>query len=60
MKTIRDKSMIIELDNSIKMDDGIIIRYDVYRPSLEGRYPVIITYGPYSKECIFHKAMDCS
>lgn len=56
MKTIRDKSMIIELDNSIKMDDGIIIRYDVYRPSLEGRYPVIITYGPYSKGMHFSQS----
>lgn len=56
MKTIRDKNMIIELDNSIKMDDGIIIRYDVYRPSLEGRYPVIITYGPYSKGMHFSQS----
>lgn len=49
MKTIRDKNMIIELDNSLKMDDGITIRYDVYRPDAEGQFPAIITYGPYSK-----------
>lgn len=49
MKTIRDKNMIIELDNCLKMDDGITIRYDVYRPDKEGQFPAIITYGPYSK-----------
>ena len=31
------------------MDDGLVLKADVFRPSKEGRYPVILTYGPYAK-----------
>ncbi|MBH8591409.1 CocE/NonD family hydrolase [Paenactinomyces guangxiensis] len=37
------------------MDDGIILRADVYRPVKEGRYPVILTYGPYGKGLAFQE-----
>ena len=33
----------------IEMDDGIVLRADVYRPIEDGRYPVILTYGVYAK-----------
>lgn len=56
MKTIKDKGMVIEMDNFIMMDDGIKIRYDVYRPDQDGRYPCIITYGPYSKGMHFSQS----
>ncbi len=45
---IRD-GMRIDWDVPIEMDDGIILRADVYRPIDVGRYPVIMTYGPYGK-----------
>jgi predicted acyl esterase len=45
---IRD-GMRIDWDVPIEMDDGILLRADVYRPIEEGRYPVIMTYGPYGK-----------
>ena len=45
---IRD-GMRIDWDMPIKMDDGIVLRCDIYRPIKEGRYPVILTYGPYGK-----------
>ena len=41
--------MWIEWDVSIKMDDGLILKADVFRPPKEGKYPVILTYGPYAK-----------
>jgi predicted acyl esterase len=41
--------MRIDWDTPIEMDDGIVLRCDVYRPIQEGRYPVIMTYGPYGK-----------
>jgi len=31
------------------MDDGLVLRADVFRPVKEGRYPVILSYGPYAK-----------
>lgn len=45
---IRD-GMRIDWDMPIPMDDGIVLRCDVYRPIAEGRYPVLMTYGPYGK-----------
>jgi predicted acyl esterase len=45
---IRD-GMRIDWDMPIKMDDGIVVRCDIYRPIKAGRYPVIMTYGPYGK-----------
>src|SRR5690606_14351593 len=45
---IRD-GMKIDWDVPIEMDDGVVLRCDVYRPIEDGKYPVIITYGPYGK-----------
>jgi uncharacterized protein len=49
---IRD-GMRIDWDVPIKMDDGITLRADVYRPVPDGEYPVILTYGPYGKWLAF-------
>jgi hypothetical protein len=45
---IRD-GMAIDWDAPIVMDDGVVLRADVYRPPQPGRYPVILSYGPYAK-----------
>ena len=45
---IRD-GMAIEWDVGIEMDDGIVLRADVYRPPGDGHHPAILTYGPYGK-----------
>ena len=45
---IRD-GMRIDWDMPIKMEDGVVLRCDIYRPIKQGRYPVIMTYGPYGK-----------
>lgn len=41
--------MQIDWDVEIPMDDGSFVRADVYRPDGDGRYPVLMSYGPYSK-----------
>ncbi|OGL58426.1 MAG: peptidase S15 [Candidatus Tectomicrobia bacterium RIFCSPLOWO2_02_FULL_70_19] len=41
--------MRIDWDVPIQMDDKAVLRADVYRPIQSGKYPVIITYGPYGK-----------
>ena len=27
-------------------DDPLLVRANIYRPKLEGKYPVLVTYGP--------------
>ena len=49
---VRD-GMRIDWDVPIKMDDGLVLRADVFRPVQEGRYPVILSYGPYAKGLAF-------
>jgi uncharacterized protein len=45
---VRD-GMRIDWDMPIEMDDGLVLRADIFRPVRKGRYPVILTYGPYAK-----------
>ncbi len=45
---IRD-DMHIDWDAPIPMEDGIVLRADVFRPPNDGQYPVILAYGPYAK-----------
>jgi len=49
---IRD-GMRIDWDIPIEMDDGIVLRADVFRPTGEGKYPVVLSYGPYAKGLSF-------
>ncbi|HWF38866.1 MAG TPA: CocE/NonD family hydrolase [Candidatus Acidoferrales bacterium] len=50
---VRD-GMRIDWDVPIKMEDGLVLRADVYRPLDESKkYPVILTYGPYGKGLAF-------
>jgi len=45
--------MQIDWDVPVPMDDGVVLRADVFRPELAGRYPVIMTHGPYAKWLAF-------
>lgn len=47
--------MHIDWDVEIKMDDGLSLRADVYRPPKDGKYPVIMSYGPYAKGLAFQE-----
>ena len=48
MTDVRD-GMRIDWDVAVKMDDGLTLRADVFRPVDEGKHPVILSYGPYGK-----------
>ena len=52
-KTELRDGMLIDWDMPIVMDDGVTLRADIYRPVTEGRYPVIMTLGPYGKQLHF-------
>ena len=49
---VRD-NMRIDWDVPAPMDDGLVLRCDVFRPVADGRYPVLLTYGPYAKGLAF-------
>jgi hypothetical protein len=49
---IRD-GMKIDWDVPIAMDDGLPLRADVFRPVADGRYPALVSYGPYGKGLAF-------
>ena len=49
---VRD-GMQIDWDVDITMDDGLVLKADVFRPVKDGRYPVILSYGPYAKGLAF-------
>jgi len=47
--------MQIDWDVDIKMDDGTVLKADVFRPVSEGRFPVLLSYGPYAKGLAFQE-----
>ena len=51
---IRD-GMRIDWDVPIAMDDGIVLRADVFRPIAPGSYPALVSYGPYGKGLAFQE-----
>lgn len=42
--------MILDRDVGITMRDGAVLRANVFRPDGEGRFPVLMTLGPYGKD----------
>ncbi len=49
---VRD-GMRIDWDVPVPMDDGVVLRCDVFRPAKQGRFPAILSYGPYAKGLAF-------
>jgi hypothetical protein len=54
------EGIFIEWDVPIEMADGLVLRADVYRPAGEGRFPVLMTYGPYGKGLPFQEGYSTS
>jgi predicted acyl esterase len=52
---IRD-NMCIEADLPIPMDDGVVLKADVFRPLGDSRYPALLSHGPYAKGLAFQDA----
>ncbi len=47
--------IVVDWDVAIEMDDGAVVRADVFRPSDDARHPVIAAYGPYAKGLTFQE-----
>jgi hypothetical protein len=50
--------MQIDWDVGIPMEDGIVLRADIFRPIDAGQYPVILSYGPYGKGLAFQEGFS--
>ncbi|MED5579289.1 MAG: CocE/NonD family hydrolase [Nitrospinota bacterium] len=57
-KTDIKDGMRIDWDVPVTMDDGVILRCDIYRPVEEGKYPALLSYGPYGKYLHFEDGYE--
>jgi len=48
-QSVVENGMRVDWDVPIPMEDGVVLRADVFRPIPEGQYPVILSMGPYAK-----------
>lgn len=55
MKSETRDGMRIDWDAPIAMDDGVVLRADLFHSVADGRYPVILSYGPYAKGLAFQE-----
>jgi len=42
--------MVFDKDVDVRMRDGAVLKANVFRPKDAGKYPVIMTFGPYGKD----------
>jgi hypothetical protein len=47
--------MRIDWDVPVTMDDGLVLRADVFAPDDDGQHPVLLTHGPYGKGLSFQE-----
>jgi len=47
--------MKIDWDVPIRMDDGLELRADIFRPDSPGKVPALLSYGPYGKGLAFQE-----
>ena len=46
-------AMLVEKDVPVETEDGTVLSANVFRPDATGRFPVIMTMGPYPKDIHF-------
>jgi putative CocE/NonD family hydrolase len=47
---LRRRDVLVQHDVEARMRDGVVLRANVYRPSDEARYPVLLSRQPYNKD----------
>lgn len=52
----KENNLIFEKNVSVPLKNSDLpVRCNVYRPIKEGKYPVLVTYGPYGKDIPYEK-----
>jgi predicted acyl esterase len=52
VKNSRDK-IVLDHDVDVPVRDGAKLKANVFRPQAPGKYPVLMTFGPYGKDLHF-------
>jgi uncharacterized protein len=55
VQSVEQDGMRIDWDVEIAMDDGVRLRADVFAPLAPGKYPALLSYGPYAKGLAFQE-----
>ena len=50
--------MLLEQNADVLVRDGAILHANVYRPNANGRFPVLMTFGPYGKDVPLREFMQ--
>jgi predicted acyl esterase len=50
--------MLLEQNADVRVRDGAILHANVYRPNANGRFPVLMTFGPYGKDVPLREFMQ--
>src|SRR5215813_1435940 len=50
--------MLLEQNADVPVRDGAILHANVYRPNANGRFPVLMTFGPYGKDVPLREFMQ--
>ena len=50
--------MHLERNVEVPMRDGARLRANIYRPDADGRFPVLMTFGPYGKDVPLRQFMQ--
>jgi uncharacterized protein len=50
--------ILVEQNADVPMRDGAILRANVYRPNSDGRFPILMTFGPYGKDVPLREFMQ--
>jgi putative CocE/NonD family hydrolase len=48
--THSEKQLLIDLNVPMEMKDGTVLRANIYRPNQKGKWPVLLSRSPYSKD----------
>lgn len=52
-----EHALVVDRDVPVPMDDGVVLRADVFRPATGGPWPVVMTAGPYGKGIPFREGV---
>ena len=50
--------MVVETDIDIPMRDGAILKANFFHPKAAGKFPVLMTFGPYGKDVPLKEMMS--